>query len=76
MWSVRDDSTQHFYLRAAIAIIFIVMAATWDILIVPSAGAIAFLLLGMLSIIAPAPKQKVTQLSDVDGEMALNSNQS
>lgn len=44
-----DDDSLVFYLRVAVVISFGFMPFFWDILLVPSAGALAYLLLGLLA---------------------------
>ncbi|MGE8101949.1 O-antigen ligase family protein [Pseudomonas fluorescens] len=51
-WSARprtDGSPEYFFAWGAVFMAFGPMALAWDILIVPSAGALAFFLFGMLS---------------------------
>jgi len=57
-----------FFLRAGIVSSFIIMPAFWDILLVPSAGAFAFLLLGMLM-----GNPKIAELTSPTGSLVDSS---
>lgn len=48
-WAARDRSPQYFFAATAVAMTAFLPSLTWDILIVPSAGALAWFLLGSLS---------------------------
>jgi len=47
-WRLRERSSEWYFAATAVVLMFLLPSLTWDILLIPSAGALAWFLLGLL----------------------------